>query len=170
MAFYNNELYFVLQNAGKIVKSNPSTVNAPLVDVLTGLVFPRALRFIGSELFYIEAANSNGDPNTGKLSKINVSQSNPTPTAIATTLNLPLQMEVNANATKFYISEVTTNPDGTFEHTDLSVIDISGGTPAKTVLYNQYFNIEDIALKGNTLYVFAQDLSGVEGGHGNFTP
>ena len=52
MVFYNNEMFFSIPSAGKIVKVSLATTNALAVDVVTGLTNPTGLSFIGNELYF----------------------------------------------------------------------------------------------------------------------
>lgn len=147
---YNNNLYYSVPSAGKIVKVSLSSPNAPVTDVLTGLNFPTALAVVGNELYFLETANAAMQPNTGKLKKIDLTATTPTATTLYSTLQYPIELAMNG--TTAYIGETyVTGPINDFEveHMELSVV---VGT-TKTVLYNNYDYIDDIEYSNNNLYI-----------------
>lgn len=147
---YNNNLYYSVPSAGKIVKVSLLSPNAPITDVLTGLNFPTALTVVGNELYFLETANAAMQPNTGKLKKIDLTAATPTATTLYSTLQYPIELAMNG--TTAYVAETyVTGPvtDFEVEHMELSVI--TGAT--KTVLYNNYDFIDDLEYNSNNLYI-----------------
>lgn len=148
--YYNNELYYSVPEDGKIVKVSLTSPNAPVVNVLIGLNFPSALKVVGNELYFLQTANAAMQPNTGKLCKINLTVPNPTVTTLYSTLQYPIELEMNGSTA--YVGETyITGPVNNFEvdHMELSVV--IGTT--KTVLYNNYDYIDDLAYDNNSLYI-----------------
>lgn len=154
--FYNNDLYYSVPSAGKILKVSLLSPNAPVVEVLTGLTFPSALAVVGNELYFLQTANVAMQPNTGKLCKISLTTPNPTVTTLYSTLQYPIELEMNGAAA--YVGETyLTGPINNFDvdHMELSVV---VGT-TKTVLYNNYDYIDDLEYDSNFIYIvtFSED-------------
>lgn len=156
MEIYNNEAYFSLPEEGKIVKVSLGTVNAPVVDVLTGLSNPSGLKFVGNELYFLQAANALFQNNTGKLCKINATQTNPAITTINSSLQFPIELAMNG--TTAYVSEAYL-VDGDVEHMEVSAV--VGAT--KTVLYNNFDFLDDIEVYNNKLYLLNFDMTSETG-------
>jgi hypothetical protein len=147
---YNNEMYYSVPSAGKIVKTSLATPNAPIVDVVTGLTFPSALAVVGNELYFLQTANTLMQPNTGKLCKIDLTAANPAVTTLYSTLQYPIELAMNGSTA--YVGETyVTGPVNNFDvdHMELSVVIGS----AKTVLFNGYDYIDDLEYSNNNLYI-----------------
>ncbi|WP_299678032.1 T9SS type A sorting domain-containing protein [uncultured Tenacibaculum sp.] len=70
-AIYNNDLYAAYFNGGKIIKYNLLDLDAPPVEVLSGLGNLVDLKIHNNELYFVQATNR-------KISKIDLTVSNPT--------------------------------------------------------------------------------------------
>jgi len=152
LEIYNNEAYYSLPEEGKIVKVSLATANAPTVDVLTGLSYPSGLKFVGNELYFLQATNALFQNNTGKLCKINATQTNPAITTINSTLQFPIELAMNG--TTAYVSEAHL-VGGEIEHMEVSAV---VGT-TKTVLYNNFDFLDDIEVYNNKLYLLNFDMT-----------
>lgn len=152
MEIYNNEAYFSLPEEGKIVKVSLASLNAPVVDVLTGLSYPSGLKFVGNELYFLQATNALFQNNTGKLCKIDATQTNPAITTINSTLQFPIELAMNG--TTAYVSEAHL-VGGEIEHMEVSAV---VGT-TKTVLYNNFDFLDDIEVYNNKLYLLNFDMT-----------
>ena len=150
MAFYNNEMYFSIPSAGKIVKVSLATTNALAVDVVTGLTNPTGLSFVGNELYFLQLANVGLAPSTGKLSKIDATLPTPPVSDLLTGLMYPVEIETNG--TNVYVSEAYLDGMGDLDHMEISFINLAGA-PTKTVLHTNFYSIDDIELKDNFLYI-----------------
>ncbi len=150
MAFYNNEMYFSIPSAGKIVKVNLATTNSLAVDVVTGLSNPTGLSFVGNELYFLQLANGVLAPSTGKLSKINASLPAPAVTDLFTGLMYPVEIEING--TNVYVSEAHLDGLGDLDHMEITLINLAGA-PTKTVLHNNFYSLDDFEYKDNFLYL-----------------
>jgi hypothetical protein len=150
MAFYNNEMYFSIPSAGKIVKVSLATTNSLAVDVVTGLTNPTGLSFVGNELYFLQLANGVLAPSTGKLSKINATLAAPPVTDLFTGLMYPVEIETNG--TNVYLTEAYLDGLGDLDHMEITLINLSG-TPTKTVLHNNFYSLDDFEYKDNFLYL-----------------
>ncbi len=150
MAFYNNEMYFSVPSAGKIVKVSLAVPNSLAVDVVTGLSNPTGLSFVGNELYFLQLADAVLTPSTGKLSKINATIPTPPVTDLYTGLMYPVEIETNG--TNVYISEAYVDGMGDLDHMEITLINLAGA-PTKTVLHTNFYSIDDVELKDNFLYI-----------------
>ncbi|MES2863171.1 MAG: T9SS type A sorting domain-containing protein [Bacteroidota bacterium] len=150
MAFYNNEMYFTIPSAGKIVKVNLAVTNSLAVDVVTGLSNPTGLSFVGNELYFLQLANAGLAPSTGKLSKIDATLPTPTVSDLFTGLMYPVEIETNG--TNVYLTEAYLDGMGDLDHMEITLINLAGA-PTKTVLYNNFYSLDDFEFKDNFLYL-----------------
>ncbi|RZM05261.1 MAG: T9SS type A sorting domain-containing protein [Pedobacter sp.] len=150
MEIYNNNAYLSLPDEGKIVRVSLLEDNAPMVDVVTGLSLPTGLQIVGNELYFLQEANDALQFNTGKLCKIDVTQTSPAVTVLHSTLQFPQRLKMNG--TTAYIIEahpVLVNGNFQVEHMELSVV--VGST--KTVLHNNFEYVDDIDYYNNKIYL-----------------
>ena len=154
--YYNGEIIIPDLDNDRILKTSATVINAPVTVLVSNTKFVTGIKVIGSELFFFQAITTN-DPstNTGKLSKINLSQSNPTVIDIMSGLNIPSAIDGNTN--EIYFSEIIgTFPDNDFDnfiysHHQISKINLVG-TPTKTVLFQNRDFVDDLKLNSNDLY------------------
>ena len=154
--YYNGEIIIPDLDNDRILKTSATVINAPVTVLVSNTKFVTGIKVIGSELFFFQAITTN-DPstNTGKLSKINLSQSNPTVIDIMSGLNIP--SAIDGNTSEIYFSEIIgTFPDNDFDnfiysHHQISKINLVG-TPTKTVLFQNRDFVDDLKLNSNDLY------------------
>ncbi|WOD44309.1 T9SS type A sorting domain-containing protein [Hwangdonia lutea] len=109
---------------------------AQVTDVATGLNSPNCLAVKGDYL-YIAELNGN------KISKIDLTISNPTPITVITGVNAPRGLVFNGD--ELYISENSENK--------ISKINVTDVTPTKTDLITGITNPGRMVLHGNALYI-----------------
>lgn len=116
-------------------------LSAQTTDVVTGINFPWGIAFHGDDLYITEAA-------TGTISKINVTDANPTPTMVVAGLSTALELAFNGN--ELYINE--------FDAQKISKINITDAVPVPVdVLTGINSQTYSMPIMGNNLY-FAQYL------------
>ena len=113
-----------------------NTQNAQTTELITGLDCDCGLAFKGDELYFTEYGS-------GKISKINVMQIDPTPITVITGLDGPLALAFNGN--ELYIAESSGDK--------ISKIDITDTTPILTTVISGLDWPVSIAIKGNELFI-----------------
>ena len=79
--------------------------NATVSILLEDTKYVTGIKVIGSDLYFFQAISTNNPTtNTGKMSKINLNDANPTVVDIMTGLNIPLSMDGAAN--HIYFTEI----------------------------------------------------------------
>lgn len=149
MVWYNNAVYISNPEEGHILKVSTTTADAAEEIWISGLSFPTGLAVVGSDLYFLEGANGTMTPNSGRLRKISLS--NPiSPVDIIGGLSFPLELEVSG--TKAYVVEGYIDGSFDLDHTEVSLVDFTA-TPAKTVLNDDFYSLDDIELHGTDLYL-----------------
>lgn len=160
IVYYNGEIYISDFFENRIIKTSATTNDAPVIEVVTNLNFPRGLQLIGDELYFLQiSTTANPSNDSGKLSKIDLTQSSPSVIDVFSGLNIPNALTGDSNT--LYISEiigdfVSDDIDGLeIQSTSISKIDLIG-TPAKTVLFQNRGFVADMKLNGSDLYWFEE--------------
>jgi hypothetical protein len=150
MAFYNNTMYISNSDAGNIIRVDVSSPNAVPELFIDELSLPTGMAVVGNDLYFLQAANTFFAPNSGTLSKVSLVTPGATPVLVASNLRYPTELEIsNTNA---YIVESVLDGSFDLDHTELALVNFSG-TPTKTILYNNFYSLDDLELNGNDLYL-----------------
>ena len=118
IAYYNDEIIIPDLDNDRILKTSAVMPNATVSILLEDTKYVTGIKVIGSDLYFFQAISTNNPTtNTGKLSKINLNDANPTVVDIMTGLNIPLSMDGDAN--HIYFTEII----GTFIDNDFDNFD-----------------------------------------------
>lgn len=110
-------------------------LNAQFVDILTNVYLPLGLAFDGDDLYFTH---------DDKVSKIDVTATNPVATTVVTGLSYPDGLVLNGN--DLYIAQRNANK--------ISKIDITETNPTLIDIVNSGLNFPSgLALRGNILYI-----------------
>ena len=159
-----NSLYLCYVESGEIKKLGLSNPNAPQTVVLSGLSYPADAAVIGNRLYFIEAAsgldaNDMPIPNTGKLSYIDLSQTNPVKVTVLNNLNSPFKLAAGTDFVIIDENTISTVDNDDFEKQIISRINLTG-TVTKTPIVTRTFAadtpteeaFEYFEVVGNVLY------------------
>ena len=113
---------------------NLITINAQTTTVVTEISFPYALELNGNDLYI-------GEFFENKISKIDITQNDPTITTVVTGVDTPTGLAINGN--DLYISS----------DDRILKIDITESTPTLTTVVSGLVAPEEIVISGNYLYV-----------------
>ncbi|WP_336069864.1 T9SS type A sorting domain-containing protein [Mesoflavibacter sp. CH_XMU1404-2] len=116
----NDYLYFANFSGNKISKINLTIANPTIIDVLD-VFLPSGLKASGNKLYFSSGSGSSTVLNQGKVSFINISDSNPIPQEVLTGQAYPLSLELKNNylfisdkydnkITKINLSDTTYTP------------------------------------------------------------
>ena len=159
-----NDLYYCLSDSGIIKKVSLNAPDQTPVTVLSGLPYIVDLTITNNKLYFIEAGtglNADGQfiPNTGKLSFIDLSITNPAKTVLYSNLNAPLRLA--SNATHLFVDENTISiidPDN-FEDQTISKLTLSPPYTKTQILSFTYYSavsetypLENFEVINNDLY------------------
>lgn len=166
-----NILYLCYEDSGEIKKLDVTNPSAAQTLVISGLSYPMDAVVVGNRLYFTEFAsgldaNDMPIPNTGKLSYIDLSQTNPTKVTILNNLNIPWKL---AAATDFVImseNTISAIDSDDFDKQMISKVNLTG-TVTKTPIITRTFaadNPTDEAFEyfevvGNILYANSYNTS-----------
>lgn len=156
IAYHEGEIYMPDFFGNRIIKTSATTPNAPIITVLSNINFPTGVQIVENELYFLQAFSTfMPSLETGKLSKINLLDSNPNVVEILTGLKLPICLTGNSNT--LFITEINASIDPSFpddvefESANISQIELTANPSKNTVFQNLGF-VLDMKLLNMDLY------------------
>ena len=137
LAFKDNFIYLTAGTSNSIIKADLSAANpqSTISTVISGLNFPTSLNIKGNDLYFA---------NDGKLSKIDLTSTNPTKVDIVSGISSP--QKIHRQGEYIYIPEF-------YSPGRITKVDLRTGTPVVTEIITGLTNPTDIATDGVHMYI-----------------
>ncbi len=138
-ALKDNYLYFSTSFDGKIQRINLNAETIVIETVLSGLARVSGIAISGDELYFCES-------NTDNVSKINLTESNPTPVQLVPTGIIDNPTNIAVDVTTIYVSEISQGRISKIDLTDAnSVTRVLTGlsSPRDIDIANEYLYISE---------------------------